>query len=210
MKTEDLIAALAADTAPRSGMPDRLRRAFLPALIAAAAAFLLLWGLRADLSGALASAALLKTLLPLALAATGLWLAHGLARPEARPRAQAAAVLGAAGLALAGLAAALAQGGLAGLAAALSTSSLWVCLGSVPTLAVLPLAALLWALTAGATLHPARAGATAGLTAGAAAATLYSLYCTEDAALFWLPAYGAAIGLVTLSGALAGARLLRW
>ena len=63
----------------------------------------------------------------------------------------------------------------------------------MPALAVPLLAAVLWALSAGAPLHPGRTGAAGGLAAGALAAALYSLYCDQDTALFVLPAYGAAI-----------------
>jgi hypothetical protein len=97
-----------------------------------------------------------------------------------------------------------------GLAASLGKPTLVTCLTTVPSLAIPLLAAVLWALSAGAPLRPGRAGAAAGLAAGALAAALYSLYCDQDEALFVLPAYGVAVLLVTLVGALAGARLLRW
>lgn len=41
-------------------------------------------------------------------------------------------------------------------------------------------------------------------------AAIYSLYCDQDAALFVLPAYTAAIAFVALVGAATGARLLKW
>jgi hypothetical protein len=39
---------------------------------------------------------------------------------------------------------------------------------------------------------------------------MYSLYCDQDALLFYLPAYGLAVLGVAAAGAAAGARLLRW
>jgi hypothetical protein len=63
------------------------------------------------------------------------------------------------------------------------------------------------------TLAPTRlraAGATAGLTAGAWAATLYSLHCPEPAAIFTLTWYNLGIVLATGIGVLLGPRLLRW
>jgi hypothetical protein len=151
-----------------------------------------------------------KTLLPLALAAAALALVSSLSRPEGDARRSALPLI-AMGVGIMGaFLLALAWGGLSGLVSALSTSSLWVCLISIPLLAALPLAALCWALGAGAPLRPARAGAAVGLAAGGLSATIYSFYCDQDAALFFLPAYGAAMLAVTGAGALAGARLLRW
>lgn len=210
MKTEDLIAALAADTMPRATVAQRLARALVPALLVSVAAFLLFWGPRADLGAALASPALVKTLLPLALAAAALALALGLSRPEGDARRPALPLMALGAGILVAFLLTLSQGGISGLFAALSTSSLWVCLISIPLLSALPLAASLWALGAGAPTGPARAGAAAGLAAGGLSAAVYSFYCDQDAALFFLPAYGAAMLAVTGTGALLGARLLRW
>ena len=52
--------------------------------------------------------------------------------------------------------------------------------------------------------------ALAGLAAGAGAAAGYSLFCTRDNPVFYVPGYGLAIGLVALLGAWAGRRILRW
>jgi hypothetical protein len=210
MKTDDLIAALAADTLPRLRVGQRLLRALPAAFALSLAGFLAFRGVRPDLEQALASAAILKTVVPLILAALAGALALGLARPEARPVAWAGAVAVFLALVLFGFLAALADDASMGLAASLAKPSLVTCLTTVPALAVPLLAAMLWALSAGAPLHPGRAGAAGGLAAGALAAALYSLYCDQDAALFVLPAYGAAVLLVTLAGALAGTRVLKW
>jgi hypothetical protein len=147
---------------------------------------------------------------PLILAALAGALALDLARPEARPVAWAGAVAVVAALLLGGFLSALGDEASMGLVASLAKPSLVTCLATVPALAVPLLGAVLWALSVGAPTHPGRAGAAGGLAAGALAAALYSLYCDQDAALFVLPAYGAAVLLVTLAGALAGARVLRW
>jgi hypothetical protein len=210
MRTEELIAALAADTTPGPRAERRLALGLAAALVLALAALLGFWGPRADLAAALSGAALAKTLLPLSLGATALWLAADLCRPEAVPRRQRAALALLGAVAAAAFGVALWQGGGAALATEMGRSSLWTCLESVPALALLPLGAVLWALRAGAPAHPARAGAVAGLAAGGLGAAIYSLYCDQDALLFYLPAYGAGIALVTLAGALLGARLLRW
>jgi hypothetical protein len=210
MKTDDLIAALAADTLPRLSPGQRLLRALPAGFAVALVAFLTVRGLRPDLAEALGSAAVMKTLVPLGLALLAGALAMGLARPEGRPL-RAAGALAAAGAALGAVfLAALGSDHSMGLAAALAKPSLVTCLTTVPALGVPLLTALLWSLSAGAPLHPGRAGAAAGLAAGALAAALYSLYCDVDMALFVIPAYGAGILAVTLAGWAAGTRLLRW
>jgi hypothetical protein len=69
---------------------------------------------------------------------------------------------------------------------------------------------LLWSYRRFAPTHLRAAGATAGLSAGAWAATLYCLHCPEVSAMFVLTWYSLGIGLATLLGALVGPRLLRW
>jgi hypothetical protein len=210
MKTDDLIAALSADTLPRLSPGQRLLRALPAGFAIALAGFLAFRGVRPDLAEALASAAVLKTLVPLLLAALAGALALGLARPGARTVRAAGAVAAVLAALLAAFLAALGSDQSMGLAASLAKPSLAICLTTVPMLAVPLLAAALWALSAGAPLRPGRAGAAAGLASGALAAALYSFYCDQDAALFVIPAYGAAILIVTLAGAALGQRLLRW
>ena len=210
MKTEDLIAALAADTTPEPAPARRMARALPSALLVSAAALVLLWHTRPDLAQALTSASVYKTLVPLVLALAALWLAQALSRPAARLTAQTALI----GLLLAGLAAALAYGlattPMQEIGALLDTPDFTNCLISVPILAALPLGAALWSLRAGAPGHPGRAGAAAGLIAGGCAAAIYSLHCPHDALMYVIPAYVTAMGAVTLCGALLGRRLLRW
>jgi len=210
MKTDELIAALAADTRPGPGVARRLARALPGAAILMALAFALFWGVRPDLAAAMTSPAALKPLVPLALAGLAGKLALTLSRPEVRGGRTAAALWVFAAVLVAGFAVALAAGGLSGLVAALATPSLLTCLTSIPALAIPFLSAALWALAAGAPRRPALAGALAGLAAGSLAAALYALFCDQDAALFVLPAYAAAILIVALTGALAGARTLAW
>jgi hypothetical protein len=166
MKTDDLIAALAADTLPRLTVGQRLLRALPLAFAVSLAGFLLFRGLRPDLGQALASMAVLKTVVPLILAGLAGALALGLARPDARPVGQAGAVAGLLALLIAVFLTALADDASMGLAASLAKPSLWICLTTVPALALPLLGATLWAMSAGAPLHPGRAGAAAGLAAG--------------------------------------------
>lgn len=67
-----------------------------------------------------------------------------------------------------------------------------------------------WAVRRQAPVQLRRAGATIGMTAGAAAAAIYALACTENSSAFVLVWYSAGIALSTAIGALLGPRLLRW
>jgi hypothetical protein len=75
----------------------------------------------------------------------------------------------------------------------------------------LPLLAILMRLFAGfAPQRPRLTGATIGLSAGATAATLYSLHCPEMAMTFLLLWYSAGIAIIAAIGAMVGPRFLRW
>ena len=210
MKTEDLISVLAADTMPGPSVARQLVRAMPLALGVSLGAFALWWGPRPDIGAALASLALLKTLVPLALVLVALLLALALVHPGRAQRGHAAALGVLVGLVVLAFLAALLREGGAGLARVLSDPSLVTCLASVPVLGLPLLAAMMRGLSSGAALRPRLAGAAAGLVAGGGAAAIYSLHCDRDIALFVLPAYSAAIALVMLAGALLGPRLLRW
>jgi hypothetical protein len=69
---------------------------------------------------------------------------------------------------------------------------------------------LLWSFRKLAPTRLRVAGAVAGLTAGAWAATLYGLHCPEAAALFVLSWYTLGMLFAAGIGALLGPRLLRW
>lgn len=210
MKTEDLIAALAADTTPEPSTNARLLRTFPMAVLVSLVAVLTLWHVRPDLSAAMATMALSKTVVPVVLALAALWLARGLSRPEARVGAQWALVA----VLLAGCGLALAQGllsnGFGAMLSALDTPNLITCFVSIPVLSALPLAAVLWAMKSGAPANARLAGAAAGLLAGAAGTAVYSLHCPEDSVLFFAPAYGTNVLIMTVLGTVLGPRLLRW
>jgi hypothetical protein len=210
MKTDELIAALAADTQPQPPVALHLTRAILVAACVSVAAFALFWGPRADLGAAFASFAALKTLVPLVLMLSALPFALALAQPGVLSARRAAALGGVITLAVLAFLTALGLQGLDGLASALRVPGLLTCLMSIPALAVPLLAATLWGLSAGAVLRPALTGAVAGLAAGGLAAAIYSIYCDEDTVLFVLSAYPTAIALVALAGAVLGPRALRW
>jgi hypothetical protein len=84
------------------------------------------------------------------------------------------------------------------------------CPWRVLTLAMPIFAGLLWSFRRLAPTRLRAAGATAGLAAGAFAATVYCLHCPEVSAIFVLTWYSLGILLATGVGALLGPRLMRW
>jgi hypothetical protein len=212
MKTDDLLTALAADTAPRLSSGDRMRRALPVGFGLSVAALLLLWGVRPDLLAALSSLAVVKTMAPLVIAALAAALALHLSRPETGGgigRWRGVVLTGVAIIALV-FGSAIAVNGVSGFVATLWVPSLAVCFLSIPVLSLPLLAAALWGLSAGAPLNSSKTGLVAGVAAGGLATAIYTFYCDQDSVLFYIPAYSAAIGLVALMGAVAGARVLRW
>jgi len=86
----------------------------------------------------------------------------------------------------------------------------WWCLIWIPLLSLAPLLAILAALKHGAPTAPGWTGAVAGMLAGGIGATFYATHCPADSPLFLLAWYSAGVLLLSLVGALAGRRMLRW
>ncbi|WP_027547345.1 NrsF family protein [Bradyrhizobium sp. WSM2254] len=84
------------------------------------------------------------------------------------------------------------------------------CLISIPIIAVVPFAVVIWAVRQAAPTNLVRTGAFSGLVAGGVSAMAYALHCTDDSLPFVALWYGGTIVLCTLAGALLGPRLLRW
>ena len=84
------------------------------------------------------------------------------------------------------------------------------CLISIPIIAVVPFAVIMWAVRFAAPTDLTRTGALAGLLAGGVSAIGYALHCTDDSLPFIALWYGATIVLCALTGAVLGRRLLRW
>jgi hypothetical protein len=212
MKTDDLINALAADHAPRRTSPTRmLGVATVLGLVVAAALFAVILGPRPDFTTVMGEPRFVfKFVVTLVLAATAFMLGRRLLDPV-----DAGAPWWLA-LAMAPLLLALA---VALELSVLPSESWWarligsnalLCLASVPLLALPILIAVLAALRHGAPVRPGLAGAVAGLLAGALGAALYAAHCVDDSPLFVAAWYSTAITLVTLAGAVAGNRALRW
>lgn len=84
------------------------------------------------------------------------------------------------------------------------------CLLCAPLFAAAPFAALMWALSKGASTHPGWTGAIAGLVSGAVGSLVCALHYPPGSILFITLWYGGTIVLCTTIGALLGPRLLRW
>jgi hypothetical protein len=212
MKTDDLIAGLAADMPQQQTAP---RRAFLVAAIAgvliAGGTFLMTLGPRHDFMQAIHTMRFdFKFAVTLALAASALVVARDMARPEVHRSRMRALLLTAPIL--------LAVAVMLELYAVpqdqwmprLIGHNMRFCTTMIPLFALGPLALMLWAFRRGAPENPARAGAVAGLIAGGIGAMFYAAHCFDDSPLFVATWYTLAVGFVTGLGALLGSRLLRW
>jgi hypothetical protein len=211
MKTEKLIDALVADRAtPAKPMRWALAAALLAGGLVSLALFLASLGVRADIEPALGTWRFeLKVGLVLLALGLAFSLCIVLSRPVA-PTHPGRRLLPLAALAALAVAIELLALPSASWTSRLVGSNALVCLVAIPTLAIVPLAAVLAMLRSGAPASPARAGGAAGLLAAAAAASLYAFHCFDDSPLFVVTWYGLAALLVIALGAVAGHRLLRW
>ena len=212
MRTEELIKALAADAGMREPrVSDAMPRLLLPAVVFSALLFALTLRWRSDLLSALQTWRFdLKIALALALAFGSGWLMLRMARPASDTRLPRLAVTVVPAMLLIGVAAELVLvPQTLWMPRLVGTNALW-CLVSIPGFALAPLVAVLIALRKGAPASPARAGAAAGLMAGALGAAIYGTHCWDDSPLFIVVWYTLAISAVAVLGALIGWRALRW
>ena len=209
MDTNDFIKTLSADRARDTPPERRLLFGLAPAVLLSLAAVLVIWQPRPDLAQAMMGPAIVKTAFPLMIGVVALFLSLRLAYPQVGAPVRAV-MIGAGSVAGIYFAAAFAGAPLADHAAAFAQSQLLLCLVSVPVLAAAPLAAAIWALRSGATVDAPRCGTCAGLAAGGLGAAAYSLFCTDDSPVYFLPVYGAGIMAMGLAGRLLARRFLRW
>lgn len=213
MNTDDLILRLAADTRPVSRDAVGRRLAVGLAVGAAVSALLVVvWlGPRQDVVEAIHRASYwIKWGYTLSLSAAALAMTAQLARPDSgRLR----------GLWLTAIPVVL-LAGVCLLELANTPRSDWLemwlgqswmqCPWYVLLFAIPIFAGLLWSFRRLAPTRLRAAGAAAGLTAGAFAASVYCLHCPEVSAIFVLTWYSLGILLATLLGSVLGPRLLRW
>jgi hypothetical protein len=212
MKTNDLIAALAADARTR---PPLLGGAWAiavaGALVLAAAMFFMTIGPRTDIAAAATTARFLfKFVVTLALAGGAFFVLQRLARPGASTTTQWLALLAAPLLLALAVGVELAvqpQGQWSMLTTGKNSLN---CLTYIPLIGIGPLAVFIVALRRGAPTRPALAGAVAGMVAGGIAATFYAANCTDDSPLFVAAWYPIAIAVLAVAGAAAGRVFARW
>ncbi|MBR0705119.1 MULTISPECIES: NrsF family protein [Bradyrhizobium] len=213
MKTDELITALSMNVEPvnRRLVNRGVGIALAVGTAVAIGVTLVALGLRADLATPRAVIFLfLKLLFAIGtVGAASVYLAR-LARPGGERRVSS-------GLAALPFLAILL---LAGISLGQAPSSHWdkmvmgndwlECLVSIPVIAVVPFAVVIWAVRRAAPTSLVRTGAFSGLVAGGISAIAYALHCTDDSLPFVALWYGGTIVLCTLAGAILGPRLLRW
>ena len=213
MKTDELITTLSAGVEPvnRRWVSRSVGIALVVGMAAAIGVTCGVLGIRADLAS---PRALIFLLLKLAFAlATAAAASVYLAR-LARPGGDHTVSPGLAALPFVAILV------LAGVSLGQAPSSHWdrmvmgdqwlECLISIPIIAIVPFAVVIWAVRQAAPTNLVRTGAFSGLVAGGVSAMGYALHCTDDSLPFVALWYGGTIVLCTLAGALLGPRLLRW
>lgn len=213
MHTDQLIASLAAQTAPvsRRAIEQRLAIGMIAGGAATLALVVATLGLRPDLPGAMIGMRfVMKAGYTIALVLAAILAVRHVARPDAAG-AKGAWLIALPVLLLAGLSA---------IELASTPTELWMpmwlgsswrqCSMRVGVLSLPIFIGLLWSFRQLAPANLRAAGAAAGLAAGAFAATLYGLHCPEVSATFVLTWYSLGIAIPTAIGALVGPHLLRW
>jgi hypothetical protein len=213
MNTDQLIESLAADVAPvsRHSVGRRLALGVVAGIAISALVIALGLGVRPDLFAALHSFPLwMKAGYTASLAACAIYATAQLARPEpANLRRLWLIAIPVVLLALVGVDELMRTPPGEWLAMWLGHS--WKkCPWLVLMLSAPIFIGLLWSFRRLAPTRLRAAGATAGLAAGAFAATVYCLHCPEVSAIFVLTWYSLGILLAASIGALVGPRLLRW
>jgi hypothetical protein len=212
MKTDDLIAALAADNDTKEAPVGRsLAVDVLLGFVISAIGFFAFLGLRKTFFESLDQPRFLfKFVFTSTMAVSGLVLAYRLARPVAVPGAAWRAVwLGPAMVALACLVE-LVVAPQDQWAARMIGHNAKHCLTLVPVMSLAPLAGLFLALKQAAPSDPARAGAAAAFGSAGLAAMLYAMNCPDDSPFFLAVWYMLATMIVVALGWFAGGRWLRW
>ncbi|HVE07667.1 MAG TPA: DUF1109 domain-containing protein [Paraburkholderia sp.] len=213
MKTDNLIAVLAADAAPvdSRSVERRFVYALACAVCGALALLLSVYGVRSDLPELVARPIFwIKIALPLTLAGAAMLATARLSRPGA-----------ALGRVWTGLAAPAALVWIVALVVlwlaprearlALLMGHTWrTCSLNIALLSVPGLIAILAAVRSLAPTRLPLAGATAGLLAGAVGALAYCLRCPETDVPFWAMWYLLGIAIPAALGALLGRLVLRW
>jgi hypothetical protein len=212
MRTDDLIHLLVADQrAPSISVERGLAIAVTIGLAVAAALFWISLGPRDDIVAAATTPRFVfKVVESLLLAGAAALLVVRLSRPGADMRAATVAVFAAPALLAITLVAELVLVSPTQWQTKLVGSNSVACITAIPLMSLPLLVCALYALRQGAPTRPGLAGGVAGMLAGGLAAALYAMKCTDDSPLFVAVWYSLAISAVSLVGAIAGQRVLRW
>jgi hypothetical protein len=213
MKTDELIRALAADTAPvpRRATARRMALALAAGLPVSAAIVAGLYHIRPDLGAAMHLPMFwFKLLFGVAVAAAGFKALLRLGRPGVPLGRRWLLIVAPVALVWIVAAAVLANAPAGGRTALVLGETWRSCTASI---AFISLPVFIAALRALATLAPTRprwAGACAGAMAGGAAAAVYALHCPELEAPFLAVWYVLGMAVPVAVGAWLGPRVLRW
>jgi hypothetical protein len=212
VKTSELIAALAADPIPEPiQIGRRIAVALMIGLVGSVAIYTLFAGPRPDIAAAARTVRFsLKFVDAFAFALPSLLLTLRLARPDAKPRALAVWLLAPLILLAAGVVVELLVVPQDEWLHRLIGTKSMHCMRMIPLMAAPLLAGLIWALRAGAPLHPGLTGALAGAASAGIAALLYASTCPDDSPLFVATWYPLATLICMGVGALAGRSFLEW
>ena len=213
MRTDELIAALAADAGPAPGGVPARRLALTTLVGGLIALALVLLGLHArdDLAEAMATRFFwMKAAYTAVLGVAGFWACERLARPGASGRKAFWLAGGVLALYFALALFRLMEASPEARMPMIMGKSVMHCLGSIVMLGAPMLAVALVAMRDLAPTRPALAGFAAGLFSGAVCATVYGLHCGENAMIFVSAWYTLGVLLVGLLGALIGRWALRW
>jgi len=212
MRTSELIAVLAADPVPEPiQIGRRVAVALMIGFVGSLAIFALLSEPRPDIAAAARTVRFdLKFVDAFAFALPSLLLTLRLARPDAKPRALALWLLAPVVLLAAAVVVELVVVPQDEWLHRLIGEKSMHCMPMIPLMAAPLLAALIWAMRAGAPLYPGLTGALAGAASAGIAALLYASSCPDDSPLFVATWYPLATLICTGVGAVAGRRFLVW
>ena len=212
MRTDELIDSLAANLQPvdRGRVSRRFRIGLAIGLAAALGEMFLFIGPHQALDARGLAGFFLQCLFTLGLVATTVMFLLRAARPGTEVRGFLALASFPVGAIVAFVAVGLALAHHLISGARIVDKSAVACLFYIPLFATVPFATVVWALRTGAPTHLTRAGAAAGLAAGALSAAACALPCGNELFMAIALFHGLAIEICAGLGAKVGPRILRW
>lgn len=211
MTTDELIERLVRDAISHFNLDDVFLHAIGAAIAITAILFFSYLGVRPDFESAMDSGRFVfKFLVTVSLVFSGMMILRRVGRPGMPVRAAMLSLIIPLGLLVTGCVIELVVASPGRWADLMIGQNAMLCLTIIPALSTGPLACFLQALRHAAPVRPALAGAIAGLTAAAVAATFYAANCDDDSPLFVMLWYSVAIAMVSVIGAVLGRKMLRW